>query len=90
VHDLAARVGGEEFAVLLPETSLLDASAVAEALRLAVAELDVEFNGVAIKVTASIGGAESQATDEGVFDLMSRCDKQLYAAKRSGRNRVAS
>jgi len=79
--DCAGRLGGEEFGILLPAGDLAAACAVAERLRLALAEL--RPGGHAI--TASLGVAVGQ-TD--VDALLARADEGLYAAKRAGRNRV--
>jgi diguanylate cyclase (GGDEF)-like protein len=81
--DVLARVGGEEFAWLLPETDLAGARRVAERARRAVAARPVGAIG---RVTVSIGLAElAQAT--GGTDLHRRADRALYAAKRAGRDR---
>lgn len=87
--DVAARIGGEEFAILLPETDLDDARAAAERLRVAVAERPIASNAGPIAVTVSIGTAPAgQAADPA--DFMKRTDEALYAAKRGGRNCVAA
>jgi diguanylate cyclase (GGDEF)-like protein len=88
--DVAARLGGEEFAVLLVETDLRGAEALAESLRAAVAELEVPAGrGEPIRLTASFGVAsypESRTAD----DLLAAADLALYRAKREGKNRVRS
>ena len=86
--DVTARIGGEEFAMLLPETELADARAVAERLRAAVAEHVVASNSGPIAVTASIGAALADASMTDPAELMKRADEALYAAKGAGRNRV--
>ena len=85
--DLAARLGGEEFAVLLPETDAAGARALAESLRAAVAELVIWIGPNAIRVTASFGVAAYPETD-GADELMTAADLALYSAKRQGKNRV--
>jgi diguanylate cyclase (GGDEF)-like protein len=86
--DLAARLGGEEFAVLLPETDLSGAEALAESLRAAVAALEVPVVGrEAVRVTASFGIAVYPQTHN-VDELMTAADLALYRAKREGKNRV--
>jgi diguanylate cyclase (GGDEF)-like protein len=88
--DVAARIGGEEFAILLPETDLAEACVVAERLRVAIAERPVSCNGQDIAVTISIGAAPAVPTLSDPAELMKRADAALYAAKRGGRNRVAA
>ncbi|MEZ4392454.1 MAG: GGDEF domain-containing protein [Polyangiales bacterium] len=86
--DLAGRVGGEEFAVLLPEIEHFDALHVAEKLRACVAARRIVYEGVAIELTLSVGVATRGERDRHPEDLMRRADEGLYAAKRSGRDRV--
>jgi two-component system cell cycle response regulator len=87
--DVLGRLGGEEFAVLLPETPLESALDVAQRLRQAVMDLrlDGQCPGLASQ-TISLGVAERQA-EEGFDTLLLRADKGLYKAKRGGRNQVA-
>ena len=85
--DVAARLGGEEFAILLPQTTAAAAAIVAARMRdvLAGSEIEVTENA-AVKLSASFGIAEShpgQSSDE----LLRRADDALYAAKRGGKNR---
>jgi diguanylate cyclase (GGDEF)-like protein len=89
--DVAGRVGGEEFALLLPETSLADASRLAERLRSRIADkLSVSHDGGEIRITASFGVAEFDSTTESLDVLVARADALLYRAKESGRNRVVA
>jgi len=84
--DTLARIGGEEFAILLPETSAEDAALFGERLRIAIAQP----NGKGLApVTISVGVAEANGSSDSVAKLMKRADDALYAAKSSGRNRVA-
>lgn len=84
--DLAARIGGEEFAVILTETNLAGAMDVAERLRLAVKTVEVPGVG---QIAASFGVAECPTQAETARELLARADVALYDAKRQGRDRVA-
>jgi diguanylate cyclase (GGDEF)-like protein len=84
--DLLARIGGEEFGLLLPETETAQAELVAERLRRAVAASPLAE--VSHSATVSIGVATSDETMAGISDLIKSADQALYAAKRAGRNRV--
>jgi len=86
--DLLGRIGGEEFAVILPETELEAAREVAERLRAHLAERPVVAERAAIASTASIGVAQLSAKDGSIDNLLHRADQALYAAKQNGRNRV--
>lgn len=89
--DLLARIGGEEFAVLLPLTSRSDAYEVAERLRRAVEELRIPHPTSSVKpeVTLSVGVAQLDFVgDEGFDRLFDAADQALYKAKQNGRNRV--
>lgn len=86
--DLVARLGGEEFVVVLPDASASQAQDVAERMRSAVQEAELDLNGSRVRVTVSGGVAEWQHEDQHVGDLLARADLALYAAKGSGRNRV--
>lgn len=85
--DLAARFGGEEFAVLLPGTRLKDATTVAERLRASVAKECFRCGGKDLRITVSLGLASVLADDEAQA-LVKRADDALYAAKNAGRNRA--
>jgi diguanylate cyclase (GGDEF)-like protein len=86
-HHLAGRIGGEEFAVLLPGTNLVAARLFAEGARNAFASLTVDGMAPTKRFTASFGVAEL-AGGETISDLMERADKALYLAKNSGRDCV--
>jgi diguanylate cyclase (GGDEF)-like protein len=88
--DVLGRVGGEEFLVLLPDTGIDDALALAERLRAAVAQLQVVLDGEPLAATISIGVAVREAADTAPGTLVRRADRALYAAKNAGRNRVAT
>ena len=85
---LFARVGGEEFAVLLSSVDIQGAYALAETIRRAVEGTVFAFDGTRIPVTVSLGVAQRQPEDQAPQDLYERADAQLYAAKGAGRNCV--
>lgn len=89
-EEVFARYGGEEFVILLPETPLQGAAALAENLRARVANHSFVFQGERIPVTVSIGTALLGENDKVGADLIQRADEKLYEAKRGGRNRVCS
>jgi diguanylate cyclase (GGDEF)-like protein len=84
--DVVGRLGGEEFAILLPETSLSWARIVAERLRKRIAGLSITADGHQFKVSASIGIAEAAVSMSGIDALMNAADQALYKAKAGGRN----
>lgn len=91
--DHAARIGGEEFAVILPDTDLHGAQKIAEDIRRNVGETEVPCrdNNSLTSVTVSIGVSSVIPTMEGsISDFFSTSDKALYTAKKEGRNRVCS
>lgn len=89
--DLACRYGGEEFVVVMPDTSLETATAVAERLRSIIENrLFVLRSGQHLQITASLGIASNLAGVDSPEQLMRQADKALYEAKRSGRNRVVA
>ena len=92
VSDIAARYGGDEFAVILPQTPPEGAMRVVERMLRTISELTLQDeNGAAVKVTASLGLAYYPAEDlETPEDLVHSADGALYGAKRSGKNRYTS
>jgi diguanylate cyclase (GGDEF)-like protein/PAS domain S-box-containing protein len=88
-YDVVARIGGEEFAVLLPSTTMQDAVALANALLRSVASSTVRTGGADVRYTVSAGVALMSAEVTDLDDLMKTADLALYAAKRAGRNQVA-
>lgn len=88
--DTLARIGGEEFCLLMPNTHLEDAEQVAERIRKEIANLDLQYLSELPQQTASIGiscAPEGNLTFEQIYSL---ADQALYQAKASGRNRVES
>jgi diguanylate cyclase (GGDEF)-like protein/PAS domain S-box-containing protein len=87
--DIAGRIGGEEFAIILPETKSDKAFELAERLRSEIAALKVNTSSEDfLTFTASIGVAELNTNDTNFNDTLQRADKALYQAKEQGRNRV--
>jgi len=82
--DLAARLGGEEFVVVMPDTGVGGAEAISSRLRREIAE----STRVKTPITVSIGVAELQGPNDTPERLLRRADDALYEAKRGGRNRV--
>ncbi len=83
--DMAARIGGEEFAVILPSTNSSDAKRTAERIRAAIASTPLSFEQAELALTVSLGVAAVRIDDD-PFSLVKRADEALYAAKRAGRN----
>ncbi len=90
-YDEVGRYGGEEFAVLLPMTTLDKAINVAERQRTRIAETEITVDGRSIRVTASFGVACLPAAGiRNINDLLKAADEALYNAKQTGRNRVVA
>ncbi len=86
--DLIGRMGGEEFAVLLPRLDLQTARRLAEDLRLALEAAKIRLPEAELALTVSIGLALSDPADQEFSSLLKRADQALYQAKNGGRNRV--
>lgn len=86
--DIFGRIGGEEFAIILPETDTKAAFEIADRLRQEVMGLKLTHEGQDIALTVSIGLATQIDDDPNFQTLLDRADKALYAAKNAGRNRV--
>ena len=86
--DIAARIGGEEFAILLPETNEEAARSFAERLRKEITECAPIVQGEKLALTASVGVAIATRHTTRVNALLQAADEALYQAKRTGRNRV--
>lgn len=89
-QDTFGRLGGEEFGLLLPETNLEQARAVAERVLKACAQTPCNVDGNPIYSTVSIGAAEATDQDESFEDILRRADRLMYKAKEAGRNRVVA
>ncbi len=89
--DVVGRLGGEEFAVALPQTDSRQANEVAERLRQCIADTPVSLeHGLPIRVTISIGITTLAGTDTNIDKLLSQADEALYRAKRGGRNQACT
>jgi diguanylate cyclase (GGDEF)-like protein len=87
-EDLFARVGGEEFAVLLPEITVEGARITAEKIRGIVESTSFRHEATSIPCTVSLGVASLQGQETSANDLYRTADEYLYSAKQAGRNRV--
>ena len=85
--DFIARFGGEEFVLLMPDSTLADALAVGEVLREAIAACPFHFKGEPVTITVSMGVAQFQPGERSDLALK-RADEALYRAKAAGRNQV--
>lgn len=86
--DLAGRYGGEEFAIILPQTDATSAKKVAERIRVDIAKTLIEYQGSQVHFTASFGVAEIDETIETPEQWLTFADKALYRSKESGRNQT--
>lgn len=86
--DLIGRVGGEEFALFLPDTGMEDAYHIADKLRQAISDTTLEFDGKTVRYTVSLGVDTSKSKDDSITDLFKRADLKLYSAKEKGRDYV--
>lgn len=86
--DTLGRLGGEEFAVILPGADLAAAEVFAERLRQKVAEVPAMHENTAIPLTISVGVTEMKTSDESADDVLARADRAVYHAKECGRNKV--
>ena len=86
--DIAGRMGGEEFALLLPEASLESAAAAGDRLRRLVADRPIDVGDDHLQITISVGAAACHGETCDIEQLLKEADMALYQAKRSGRNRV--
>jgi diguanylate cyclase (GGDEF)-like protein len=87
--DLAGRIGGEEFLLVLPETDLDGALLLAERLRASIGDTPYSLPSGPLPVTCSLGVAERAPEDRDAGVLLGRADEALYTAKREGRNRTS-
>jgi len=88
--DILGRIGGEEFSVFLPNTDVKGAELLAETLRTAIESIQIEVDGVRLKITASIGVAGKRFDQQTMQAIQQHADQAMYEAKRGGRNRVST
>lgn len=90
--DMACRMGGEEFVLVMPDTDMALAYTIAERLRQSIGGVPFEVNAGtgALTITISIGMSTLERQDDNADTLLKRADKALYRAKRDGRNRVVA
>ena len=87
--DIVGRMGGEEFAILLPETNILEAQKIADRLRVAITQAKVLTSlNEEVRFAASFGVTITNTEDININELLNQADMALYQAKNSGRNRV--
>ncbi|WP_298942739.1 GGDEF domain-containing protein [uncultured Psychromonas sp.] len=87
-QDSLFRLGGEEFAIILPETSLISSKKLAERIRISIEKIEIPTDLGNIKYTISIGVAAFSPKDESITATLKNADEALYRAKSLGRNRV--
>ena len=85
--DTVGRLGGEEFAAVLPETDLASAARAAERVRAAVAALKIESDDTIVQITVSVG-VTTVCSGDTAKDILARADRALYDAKAAGRDQV--
>jgi diguanylate cyclase (GGDEF)-like protein len=89
VQDAVARMGGDEFCILLPDTGLAEAGMAAERIRSQIDDLRLLYHGETVRVQASLGVSSSEACGLSLQCLLEKSDAALYRAKRAGKNQVA-
>jgi len=86
--DFLARIGGDEFALLVPEADLFTAKSVLERVRLTLSAQPIGLNGIPLKITISVGISSTDHVQYDFDSLSSSADKALYQSKQTGRNRI--
>ena len=89
-RDSIARMGGDEFCILLPDTDLTEAVTVAERLRTEIEQLQIRYRNETVQVSASFGVSSSDRSGWNWQTLVDQSDAALYEAKRGGRRRVVA
>lgn len=88
--DIGCRIGGEEFAIILPNTQLRDAVTLAERIRDRIEKTEFRLDDSTCRITVTMGVASFTPSDQSYDSLMKRADKLLYAGKAAGRNCIIS
>jgi len=88
--DIPARIGGEEFAFVLPETDYEEAEMLAERLRLNIENTTIEHEGKMLRMTASFGISSCSNNAQSLETMLTKADDALYIAKKKGRNQIKS
>ena len=88
-HDIIARVGGEEFAIVMPETSITEGGELCERIRLAVSNTEVMVSSIGLSVSVSMGISEALLEELSISGAMIRADQALYDSKHKGRNLIS-
>ncbi len=88
--DFIGRIGGEEFAVLLPETELDKALIIGERIRDLIGNITIPVDHLTLRLTVSLGAAEYNSGEKNIYSTIKRADAALYRAKESGRNRICT
>jgi len=89
-QDTFGRLGGEEFGLILPETTLEQAKIVADRIQIVWEQTPSNMDGLMIRSTVSVGVAEARVEDKTFDDILRRADLMMYKAKEQGRNQVVS
>jgi diguanylate cyclase (GGDEF)-like protein len=88
--DVLGRIGGEEFSLFLPNTSFSDALNLAEHMRFSIESIMPDVGETKRKITASIGVAKNEHSEQSMLEIQQQADIAMYRAKAAGRNRVSS
>jgi len=88
-HDTIGRVGGEEFAIVMPETDMKEGEELCERIRLAVSSTEIMISSVGISVSVSMGVSEVRSDELTISGAMIRADQALYDSKHKGRNLIS-
>ena len=88
-EDLFIRYGGEEFLIILPNTTFKDTIKIAEKIRKTIQNLKIDIGEKFLHVTISLGVTEFSLKDNSIFDAIKRADEKLYKSKRNGKNQVS-